>query len=354
MYPHTRAKHDLLVRYLGGWFPVLSKYRGRILFFDGFAGPDIYENGDPGSPTKALNTLLEHRFKMSDCEFVFVFNEQDPDRFESLRERHKALTDSVGELPKNVTVHFLNENFVDVAEGILEQLERNGKQLAPTFAFLDPFGYKDIPIKLIQRFLAFERCELFIYFDFNSTMRFATAGNVDKRFEELFGTDEFKNAPPSGDPQRGPFLRDLYERQLKEVCQFPYVQSFEMVRPDNKVGHYLYFCTRNIKGLEVMKEAMWKVAPGGDFRFSDVLAGQPILFEENPDTSPLQANLLSHFAGRLVNIKEVQDYTLVYTPFALSHLKARTLAPMQREGMISSPNQQKKNTFPDGTLIQFR
>ena len=31
----------------------------------------------------------------------------------------------------------------------------------------------------------------------------------------------------------------------------------------------------------------------------------------------------------------------------------RTLAPMQRAGRISSPNQKRKNTFPDGTLIVF-
>lgn len=29
------------------------------------------------------------------------------------------------------------------------------------------------------------------------------------------------------------------------------------------------------------------------------------------------------------------------------------LAPMQRAGRISSPNQKRKNTFPDGTLIVF-
>src|SRR5262245_25428028 len=95
MTPHTHAKHDLLVRYLGGWFPVLSKWQGRVLFFDGFAGPDIYTNGEAGSPTKALKTLLEHQYEMPNCEFVFVFNEHDPARFASLTARHNALKESV-------------------------------------------------------------------------------------------------------------------------------------------------------------------------------------------------------------------------------------------------------------------
>jgi len=351
--PHTQAKHDLLVRYLGGWFPVLSKFQGRVLFFDGFAGPDVYSKGEEGSPTKALRTLLEHRHSMPNCEFVFVFNEHDAARFRSLEARHKDLRRQFDPWPPNIKVQLLNDNFVNVAQGILESLDQREKRLAPTFAFLDPFGYKDVPLDLISRLLAYDRCELFIYFDFNSTMRFATAGNVDDHFEALFGTDEFKNAPPAGDPGRGPFLRDLYERQLTEVCKFPYVQSFEMVKSGNKIGYYLYYCTRSIKGLEIMKEAMWKVAPGGDFSFSDDLAGQPILFEVDPDTNPLRVALLDEFSGELVDIRDIQEFTLIHTPFALTHIKSKTLAPMQREGLIDSPNQRKRNTYPDGTLVQF-
>lgn len=60
---HTRAKHELLRRYLGAWFPILTYagYHGRVMFLDGFAGPGIYSNGEPGSPIIALNTLVNHR-----------------------------------------------------------------------------------------------------------------------------------------------------------------------------------------------------------------------------------------------------------------------------------------------------
>jgi hypothetical protein len=30
--PHTKAKHDIILKYLGGWFPILSRYNGRIVF----------------------------------------------------------------------------------------------------------------------------------------------------------------------------------------------------------------------------------------------------------------------------------------------------------------------------------
>lgn len=351
--PHTKAKHDLLVRYLGGWYPTLGKYNGRIVFFDGFAGPGIYEDGELGSPALALKVLLEHQHKLGEqnCEFLLSFNEQDPARFESLKSVVEGLKKT--EWPKHVKVSLENRSFVDVAEELLKLLEETGKQLAPMFAFLDPFGYKDVPIDLIARLLAYDRCELFIYFDYNSVSRFATAGNVDKHFEALFGTDRFKDAPPAGDPGRKKFLHDLYQEQLKTRCNFPYVQSFEMVNTAGKTGNYLFFCSRSLKGLEIMKEAMWKVAPGGGYRFSDLLAGQTVLFDDEPDTMPLRQALLKKFAGKTALIDEIEIYTLVYTPFCKTHVKRRTLAPMQREGLISSPNQQRRCFFPDGTLVTF-
>ncbi len=60
--PHTAAKHEILRQYLNAWFPILGSQHERVVFLDGFAGPGIYEDGEPGSPIIALRTLLEHAF----------------------------------------------------------------------------------------------------------------------------------------------------------------------------------------------------------------------------------------------------------------------------------------------------
>lgn len=59
--PHTSAKHEIMRRYLGGWFPILGSAHRRIVFIDGFAGPGVYDHGQHGSPVIALNTLLNHQ-----------------------------------------------------------------------------------------------------------------------------------------------------------------------------------------------------------------------------------------------------------------------------------------------------
>ena len=353
--PHTAAKHELLRNYLGAWFPILSRYQGRVLVLDGFAGPGVYEGGQDGSPRIVVSALLDHRYAamLDDCEFLLYFNERDDKRFAELDRQIELMRQGYGGWPKNVRVVAFNESFPDLAEAILDGL---GEQsLAPTFAFLDPFGYQDVPIDLIRRLLAYRRSELFIYFDFNSVNRFSTAGNVDHHFEALFGTTEFMNAPPAGDPGRGPFLHDLYERQLQEVAGFDYVRSFEMVNKQGRTGNYLFFCTRSIDGLDKMKQAMWKVAPAGNYRFDDRNIGMLGLFDKDVDTLELRARLVDAFRGQTVSIEDLRTFTITETPFTSSHLKRRTLAPMKREGLIDvDPPQRRADAYPDGSFVTFK
>lgn len=351
--PHTRVKHDLLRGYLGAWFPILGKYNRRVVFLDGFAGPGVYEGGEPGSPTLALSTVLDHDYaeNLSSTEFVFVFNEQDTSRYKSLENVIEQERLRRGDWPPNVKVVVENKDFTAVADEILTGL--GDKSLAPTFAFLDPFGYKDVPMELLRRLMSYSKSELFIYFDINSLNRFATAGNVDDHFEALYGTDEFKEAPPAGDPGRQKFLHDLYERQLKALCGFKYVRSFEMVGKTGKAVNYLFFCTQSLLGLDKMKTVMWKSAPSGDYRFVDTLAGQPVLFQLTVDTSPLQLMLRETFAGQTVAVDALEEFVTAETPYVKSHLRRKTLVPLQQAGYISSPNQARAGQFPPGTLIAF-
>ncbi|KJC64482.1 three-Cys-motif partner protein TcmP [Agreia bicolorata] len=351
--PHTSAKHAILRHYLNAWFPVLSSWSKRVVFIDGFAGPGSYAGGEPGSPELALRTLLDHGHatRMKETQFVFIFNEFNTERHAELEAHVDKLSVEHKGWPKNVVVKVHNDNFKTVAEQILTSL--GDDRMAPTFAFVDPFGYKDVPLELIARLMKYKQSELFIYWDANSANRFATGNIVDEHFEALFGTDEFKNAPPAGDANRMPFLHDLYRRQLAAQCGFRYVRSFQMVNSGNRTGNYLFFGTRSLKGLDKMKYAMWQVDPTGNFRFSDMLNNQAVLFDVTPDFTVLEDALLLEFSGQTVDIDDVVTYVIEFTPFHAGHVKMKTLKPMQAAGRISSPNQKRAGQFPPGTLIAF-
>jgi three-Cys-motif partner protein len=353
--PHTKAKHDILTRYLGAWFGIfgLAQHHQRVNVLDGFAGPGCYEDGEPGSPILALRTLLDHKAfaKFAGTEFNFVFNEWNDERFQSLEQVLADEKASRSGWPAKVRVTATNQNFRTLARGLLDSVP-NGKQLAPTFAFVDPFGYSDVPLALIRELIQYPSCELFIYFDFNSVSRFANAGNVDPHFTALFGCDDYKDAPPA-DQGRAQFIHDLYERRLREECDFAHVCSFKMINEKGHTGSYLFFCTRDDQAYDKMKEAMWKLAPGGGYSFDDRLAGEQVLFEDEANTGPRQDALAHHFEGQTVLFEDVRKFAIRETPFHGGQLKKMTLKPMQDAGRITSPNQKRKGTFPDGTLIEF-
>jgi three-Cys-motif partner protein len=172
---HTRAKHELLRRYLAAWFPILTSrgFTRRVLFLDGFAGPGIYAHGEPGSPIIALDTLVNHRHfsKLGHSEFVFLFVEPDRARFESLEEQVRLFWQMhPGGQPPNVKVRCDNDNFETMASGLVATIKEQRKQLAPTFAFIDPFGWSGAPLTLIRDLLSFDRCEVLFNFMFDSVV----------------------------------------------------------------------------------------------------------------------------------------------------------------------------------------
>lgn len=355
--PHTKAKHDLIEKYLGGWFPILGRHNGRIVFFDGFAGPGAYERGEMGSPLIAIETLLDHSSfaRFGDTEFVFLFCEPMHDRAEALRGRLTKFAEARGGLPENIKWRIDEHTFAQAAMTMTNYLEEQKSRLAPTFAFIDPFGFSGVPLELIASLLNFEKCEVFFNFMFDFVNRFVTQNQVGSHLKAIFGTDEYKQATRYTSPDdRRNFLLDLYARQLREVAGFPYVLRFDMYNRGGHNTYNLFYGTRNVTGVRVMKSAMWAVDPVNGSRFSDRDAEAPLL-EMSVNVAPLRAALLRRFAGRTVSVEEVESFTLLETQYSASHYKRLVLAPLEGEGaikVVSSPRKKVKS-FPRGTSIQF-
>lgn len=353
--PHTAAKHDLLRAYLGAWFPIIARYNQRVLYYDAFAGPGKYAGGEPGSPIIALQTILDHIHfdAMSGTEFMFLLNEEHAGCSQHLQ----GLVDDLKRMhtpwPKNVKITINNSSFIDLTNELIDTVGQQNAILVPTFAFVDPVGVKATPMHVLEKLTAYPKGELLVYFAHETVVRFCGAGNIDEKLTSLFGTDDYKGASSLTGLQRAQYVHDLYKRQLHDVCKFPYIQSFAMFDHRGKRVYDLYYCTHEPIGLDRMKQAMWKIAPSGDFSFRDLLAGQQVIFAESVDTTALRAYLLDHFAGQAVTITSIVDEVIARTPFASNHVKRATLAPMQKMGLISSPNQKKAGFFPDGTIVVF-
>jgi hypothetical protein len=256
-----------------------------------------------------------------------------------------------GGRPTNVTVIVEHTDFAVGAQAILQRL--NGKRLAPTFAFIDPFGVKGVPLKLIAQLLAFDKCEVFFNFIYDTGVC-RWLDELPQHMDDLFETPTWRTASRLSGDDRKTALRVLYEDQLHQVAGFIYTQAFEMIDSRGRTAYYLVYGTRSIEGVKAMKYAMWKVDPSGGVSFSDRVAGQEVFFtEENLIVEPLRRAILDKFRGTTVQVGVVERFVLSETPYRETHYKRQVLKPLQDEGLLSVPNQKAYGTYPPGTALIF-
>ncbi len=354
LQPHTAAKHLLLQKYLNAWFPILGRYHKRIRYIDGFAGPGQYEEGEDGSPLIAINSALQHVDRGTlrrDITVDFLFIESRPDFLTHLRQRIALIA-----LPDTFSVQLSGATFREELEPALTSLATAGDAPVPTFAFVDPFGFKGIPFDIMAQLLSHPRCEIFINVMVEFINRFLEHPNdkVVAHFPETFGTDEVLSiSRQSGNRKEA--LLELHRSQLKTKAQ--YVGRFDMENRKHRTIYSLFFASNSERGFEKMKEAMWAVDRGAGMLFSDSDPKGLYSFDLFA-THRLGEILLQDFHGKLVPMHELEHFVICETDYLPKHLREQL---KQRESrgeieVVPRPGcKRRRGTFPrDKVGIRFR
>ena len=209
----TIAKHLVLQHYLDGWFPILGRWNGRLLFIDGFAGPGEYADGEPGSPLIALDCIRQHKDegRLANVEIVCLFMESDMGRA-----RHLQRVLDGRRPPPNTTRNVLPGPFDEHMDNLLRQIGAQSAALAPAFIMIDPFGVKGSPMHLIERILQNDKSECMISFMYESIRRFHEQPEFGAHLDELFGTADWQECFDMGEAERKTYLHGLFKQQLKD------------------------------------------------------------------------------------------------------------------------------------------
>jgi len=328
----------------------------RILFIDGFAGPGEYSEGEEGSPIIAIKSLLEHRSRgMVTAEVLFILIEKEADRAAHLKGLVSTLNPP---LPSNckATIHI--SAFDHTLTQVLDQLDSQAKRLAPCFVMVDPFGVSDTPMDVIGRILQNPKSEVYVSLMYEPINRFKKTPEFERHLDSLFGTVLWRKGIEIADAEkRKEFFYDLYERQLRDAGA-KYVVHFEMYEGQRLV-YAIFFGTHSLKGCDKMKEAIWKVAPFGDFAFRGSRSGQLGLDLLTSDFEPLKALLIREFRGKgWVTIEQIASFVASdKTDYHTAQLKAKALVPMEDaktgEIHIDETTRKKRRTYPAGTKVRF-
>lgn len=350
--PHTRAKHAILKRYLEAWTAILSLGGfPEIVYIDGFAGPGRYSKGEDGSPVIALEVALEQRLP-SDTRILFLFVEQDEKRAAVLEE----IVNSI-ERPERFCVSVAGgKTFESAVRDLLNSHKAKGTKLPPTFTFIDPFGWKGVKFSIVEEILSYPSCEVLLTFMYEEINRFIGEKSQTENFDDFFGTSKWRDCLSIGEPRaRNRFLHDRYVDQLRSAAKVNYVRSFEMRNDKDVTDYYLFYGTNNLKGLQKMKEAMWKVDASGEFKFSDATDPNQRVFFAEPAFEILQAQIVKRFAGLETTVGDVQRFVLAETAFRETHYKRRVLHVLEsalppRLEAVDPPKNRRKGTYGDPTM----
>jgi three-Cys-motif partner protein len=308
------VKHAILQRYLGGWFFILSRWHGRVAYIDCHAGRGLHAGGQKGSPLVALDTLITHHSLpaiLQNAEVHFLFIEGDANNKREL-EAHLAEHPN----PAKVTVEIVCENYETVIQELIDQLKENNQQMAPAFVFVDPYTFK-LSMRLLVQLKEFGRCELFVNFMWRYVDMAINNPTHESNMDALFGCREWRELRKIDNAaERCEAAIQLFQNGLGAR----FVTWIKMLGENQAIKYVLIHATNHPKGRELMKEAIWSIAPEGEFtaRVSDN-PEQEFLIQPEPNLDPLVQWLWRKYRGHKVKYEEVKN-DLIQTIFLPKHL----------------------------------
>lgn len=317
--PHTAAKHDLLRRYLEVWTPILLSRFPRVTYAEGFAGPGVYTKGEPGSPVIALDVFLRHRAVLDEGKkLAMVFVEEDKRRVKRLdQELDQALTQHSRPKPANLRICTQQG---DCAQILGESLAQTGAFGQPIFAVLDSYGGPDVPFDLLKAIAANTASEVLVTFGPPFLTRFGKVSQHQQAGDRAFGGTHWQGVTQQAPGDKSAFLVNAY-RQTLRMAGFEHSLTFEMV---DEGGHplFLIFGTNGERGLEKMKEVLWKVDPLGGVRYRDPHDPAQALLElvAEPDKAALARMLLVEIGDRRTDVETLRRFALLETIYRPEHV----------------------------------
>ena len=326
---HTRVKHSILKKYLPPWLIILGASHSKLCYFDGFAGRGEYEGGSPGSPLIAMEIVEELVRKNKVKEVVPVFIEKDNDNFTNLE---RIIKENRYRFPNVREPILKHDEFCNVISEIIENV---GVKLAPSFFFIDPFGFTGVPFAIVKNILSIPRTEIFFTFMARDINRFLTLDELEPVFDELFDTTEWRSFKAKQGREK--YLMELYIQLLRKETPAKYSWAFRVCADERiQTTYYLIHATRHFKGLKIMKDIMYREGAAGTFAYlgpADCTArAQMVLFDDSIPS--LKGFLLERFRGRTLTYYKVLEESYMDTPLIDKHYR-EALKALKREGKIS-------------------
>lgn len=346
---HTKTKHKVLRRYLEKWFTILSKYHN-VNYIDGFSGCGVYTDNDskfyPGSPIIAAQAWNKAGNKNNKLAIMCI--EKEEKILENLK---KAYSHYCNKLEYKVDPIFFNGDFDNEINKILDCFDKDDK-LKPSFFFIDPYGFK-IKYDIIKRISSIPKTEILFTFMYDSINRFFNNPNLEKTYNDLFGSTNWKEIMDFTDNGKESKLIDLYRDNLKNI--YNYVLPYRFLYSDrDRTIYYLIHMTKHIKGVSIMKSCFAEINEGEVTYLGKSKDQLSIMNVNKVKTEDIKIYLLDNYKNKEITFDEIISENIDSTPYLEKDFR-KALKELRDEGKVKVEHNSSKrsNAIKDDDEIIF-
>ena len=352
--PNSAIKSAIVAKYFAAWSNVMgansrnwANYE-KVLYLDLLSGAGQYDDGTLSTPGEIISIAAEHDFLREKLQIVF--NDVDEEVVARLRQ-------TIEDHPKTGllknTPHVMNFDVNDVNPGLIKRSE-----IYPTFSFIDPFGYKALPRKVISSLLKGKGNDLVFFFNYSDVNRAVSNPVMEGNMRDLFGAEPLKalqsvlkdKTPEERKPLIvSSFIKAISSRTNSFALPFGFTMS-----GTSRESHYLVFMSKSFRGWEIMRDVMIKESnrPGHQLfhlGYSDMNEAQASMFDYLMPAESLPQRILDKYAGTRITRDQLYETDCIGTVFQRKHYN-NALYELEKNGqltIIQSKPKRRRGTYKD-------
>lgn len=216
----------------------------KINFIDCMCNAGVYADGDLCTSLEVLNIFINIAPKNQAKSFNLFLNDYDIRKVESLKEVIQHIFPNI---PENVHI-FIDNKDVNQYLSDLIVLDYYFKFSCSTVLYVDPYDFGTVCINRAKSFIEQYYCELIFNFFTSDYVR----NGIDDRIRKCIG-----NAPIANKDE----LIKYIATQMR-TGKMKYLFSYKFKTQTNTELYQIIFVTPSARGLEIIKEVLWKVFNG--------------------------------------------------------------------------------------------
>ena len=335
----TKAKHDLLRRYLERFaYKILHGY-GAVDFIDGFSGP--WKNKDRtrfrdtsfGIALETLNTVAANLSEQGrEAQVRCIFNEKDPVAAKDLADFVERVRP---EFP-HVEIHALTGCFEDNAPRI-DRLAAHPFRLV----FVDPTGWTGYPLDALKT-VCQRRCELIVNFMHDHIQRHLYHPSEDReRWLRAIVGDDIA-ADLAGRELPAEDIRAAVLRMFKTELRFVYACHSPIEMVEKRRLHFsMIYGTSAADGVFVLREVEKKALPDHEWTVKDRRArGQLSMFDDDGHSpgpyGALRSRHLADLPALVTKLaRRTKDAPQTFERFAANVMEKHYVSPPEIKKQIA-------------------